>query len=242
MSSVYSNLRGQVTLLTCVCFVLSLGTFSIIVENFNRKHTIKYDVIDKYSVWLKQNGINGVLVNGTMSEGTCLSTVERMRVTEEWVRSWQLVLWFSKKKKRISGACTRSMFFFYFNTPGTTPAQVLIYCIVGIVINAWVCVALASVNWCNDWRNSVCIFIGKSMSSPSIELHDSSWWYIRGRSSWISRSCWAPRRGCRSYTARPILQATYRRRFGALYKGGGAVLSDAANLVLSPASFHRRTM
>jgi len=48
------------------------------------KKTINYDVIDKYASWLKQKGIKGVLVNGTVSEGTTLRIDERKRVTEEW--------------------------------------------------------------------------------------------------------------------------------------------------------------
>jgi N-acetylneuraminate lyase len=50
------------------------------------KKQIHYDVIDKYACWLKQKGIKGVLVNGTVSEGTCLRIAERKRITEEWVK------------------------------------------------------------------------------------------------------------------------------------------------------------
>lgn len=44
---------------------------------------------------MKQHGISGVLVNGTVSEGTNLSTDERKLITEEWwkaCRKYDLVL------------------------------------------------------------------------------------------------------------------------------------------------------
>lgn len=46
-------------------------------------------------MWLKQKGIKGVLINGTVSEGTNLSTNERKLLTEEWwkaCRKYDLVL------------------------------------------------------------------------------------------------------------------------------------------------------
>jgi len=48
------------------------------------KQHIDYNIIEGYAQWLKHQGIKGVLVNGTVSEGTNLSTDERKRVTEEW--------------------------------------------------------------------------------------------------------------------------------------------------------------
>lgn len=62
--------------------------------NVHRKN-IDYTKIDGYAAWLKRKEIQGVLVNGTVSEGTNLSTVERKRVTEEWwkaCRKYNLVL------------------------------------------------------------------------------------------------------------------------------------------------------
>lgn len=59
------------------------------------RKTINYDVIDKYAYWLKQKGIKGVLVNGTVSEGTTLRIDERKRITEEWwkvCRKYDLIL------------------------------------------------------------------------------------------------------------------------------------------------------
>jgi len=51
------------------------------------KRTIRFDVIDKYAGWLKQKGVNGVLVNGTTGEGVCQRIDERMRSLEEWLKS-----------------------------------------------------------------------------------------------------------------------------------------------------------
>lgn len=44
------------------------------------------DVIEKYGLYLKQKGIHGVLVNGTVGEGTTLRIDERKRLAEEWLR------------------------------------------------------------------------------------------------------------------------------------------------------------
>lgn len=51
------------------------------------KRTIRYDKIDKYASWLKQRGINGVLVNGTTGEGVCQRVDERKQNFEEWLKS-----------------------------------------------------------------------------------------------------------------------------------------------------------
>lgn len=59
------------------------------------RKNIDYNKVDAYAAWLKQHGIKGVLVNGTVSEGTNLSTDERKRITEEWWkvgRKYDLVL------------------------------------------------------------------------------------------------------------------------------------------------------
>lgn len=60
-------------------------------------------MIDKYACWLKQKGIKGVLINGTVSEGTSLCLDERKRITEEWwkvCRKHDLIL-----MVQIGGAC-----------------------------------------------------------------------------------------------------------------------------------------
>lgn len=49
------------------------------------KTRVNYDNIDKYAQFLKQKGVNGVLVNGTTGEGTCLRVDERKRLAEEWL-------------------------------------------------------------------------------------------------------------------------------------------------------------
>lgn len=51
------------------------------------RRTVDYKKVDGYAAWLKQKGIKGVLVNGTVSEGTNLSTNERKLVTEEWSKA-----------------------------------------------------------------------------------------------------------------------------------------------------------
>uniref|UniRef100_A0A1L8DCV7 N-acetylneuraminate lyase n=1 Tax=Nyssomyia neivai TaxID=330878 RepID=A0A1L8DCV7_9DIPT len=48
---------------------------------------IYYNIIDPYAKWLKEKGIDAVLVNGTSGEGMCLSQQERMGTTEEWHRA-----------------------------------------------------------------------------------------------------------------------------------------------------------
>ncbi|XP_031634410.1 N-acetylneuraminate lyase B-like [Contarinia nasturtii] len=50
------------------------------------KRTIDYDVIEKYGQYLKTKGIHGVLVNGTVGEGTCLRFEEHKRLAEEWLK------------------------------------------------------------------------------------------------------------------------------------------------------------
>lgn len=42
-----------------------------------------YDV-DAYCQYLSINSVNGVLVNGTTGEGTCLSVDERKKTAEVW--------------------------------------------------------------------------------------------------------------------------------------------------------------
>lgn len=46
---------------------------------------MNYDVIDEYCKYLKTNGVNGILVNGTSGEGSCLRLDERKRLAEVWL-------------------------------------------------------------------------------------------------------------------------------------------------------------
>lgn len=46
---------------------------------------MNYSTIDQYCNYLKTKGVNGVLVNGTSGEGTCLRLEERKRLAEEWL-------------------------------------------------------------------------------------------------------------------------------------------------------------
>ncbi|XP_055298413.1 N-acetylneuraminate lyase-like [Sitodiplosis mosellana] len=52
---------------------------------FDKDKQVDYAVIDKYCCYLKTKGVNGVLVNGTTGEGTCLRLDERKRLAEEWL-------------------------------------------------------------------------------------------------------------------------------------------------------------
>lgn len=44
-------------------------------------------MINDYAQYLKQNGITGVLANGTISEGMCLQVDERKRLAQEWLNA-----------------------------------------------------------------------------------------------------------------------------------------------------------
>lgn len=50
------------------------------------RKTINYDVIEKYGVYLKTKGIQGVFVNGVTGEGTTLRIDERKHLAEEWLK------------------------------------------------------------------------------------------------------------------------------------------------------------
>ncbi|KAJ6649814.1 N-acetylneuraminate lyase [Pseudolycoriella hygida] len=51
------------------------------------KKSIDYSQVDGYAAWLKRKCIGGVLINGTVSEGTNLTTDERKLITEEWSKA-----------------------------------------------------------------------------------------------------------------------------------------------------------
>lgn len=54
---------------------------------FDRKRSIRYDVIDMYAQWIAANGIRGVLVNGSAGEGVCQRVEERKRTAERWLEA-----------------------------------------------------------------------------------------------------------------------------------------------------------
>uniref|UniRef100_A0A7G3AFE5 N-acetylneuraminate lyase n=1 Tax=Lutzomyia longipalpis TaxID=7200 RepID=A0A7G3AFE5_LUTLO len=56
-------------------------------EFISSSQSINYAVIDPYAKWLKNKGIQGVLVNGTTGEGMSLSVPERQGVAEEWQKA-----------------------------------------------------------------------------------------------------------------------------------------------------------
>lgn len=43
-------------------------------------------MIEKYGQYLKTKGVHGILVNGTVGEGTTLRIEERKRLAEEWLK------------------------------------------------------------------------------------------------------------------------------------------------------------
>lgn len=46
---------------------------------------VNYDIIDEYCKYLQSKGVNGVLINGTSGEGSCLRLDERKRLAEVWL-------------------------------------------------------------------------------------------------------------------------------------------------------------
>lgn len=49
------------------------------------KMTLNMDIVPKYIKYLSDEGIHGVLVNGTSGEGTAMSVYERKIVAEKWI-------------------------------------------------------------------------------------------------------------------------------------------------------------
>jgi len=52
--------------------------------NNDAKHTINYDVLDKYAHHLKTMGMHGVYVNSMTGEGLTLTVEERKKLSEKW--------------------------------------------------------------------------------------------------------------------------------------------------------------
>lgn len=68
-----------------------------------RCRTINYDCIDRYGHFLKEKGVEGVLVNGWTGEGMTLGVEERKKVTEEWVKCGKK---YGLKVCLLVGGCT----------------------------------------------------------------------------------------------------------------------------------------
>lgn len=66
------------------CDIPTICQFYNLHFRFHSSGNVVYDTIDQYCEYLKNNGIGGVLVNGTTGEGTCLRVDERKKLAEEW--------------------------------------------------------------------------------------------------------------------------------------------------------------
>lgn len=47
---------------------------------------VNYAIIPEYAAMLKKNGLKGVFINGSSGEGYMLTTDERQRIAEQWIR------------------------------------------------------------------------------------------------------------------------------------------------------------
>ncbi|XKL68312.1 hypothetical protein PGB90_003803 [Kerria lacca] len=61
------------------------GLIAVTFTPFDDKNEVNLAEIKNYGKYLADRGVNGVLVNGTPGEGTCLTFEERKAVLEEWV-------------------------------------------------------------------------------------------------------------------------------------------------------------
>ncbi|XP_074103847.1 N-acetylneuraminate lyase [Cotesia typhae] len=64
------------------------GFIAPVFTPFNsRNSTLNLSVIPKYAQYLADNGVNGVLVNGTTGEGVSMTVSERKQVAEAWANA-----------------------------------------------------------------------------------------------------------------------------------------------------------
>ncbi|XP_053597155.1 N-acetylneuraminate lyase [Microplitis demolitor] len=64
------------------------GFIAPVFTPFNyRNSTLNLSIIPKYAKYLVENGVNGVLVNGTTGEGVSMSVSERKQVAEAWANA-----------------------------------------------------------------------------------------------------------------------------------------------------------
>lgn len=47
---------------------------------------VNYEIIPRYAEMLRKNGLKGVFINGSSGEGYMLTTVERKKLAEEWIK------------------------------------------------------------------------------------------------------------------------------------------------------------
>lgn len=60
------------------------GLIAPVFTPFKKDMSINFDVFDDYAAYLKNNNIDGVLVNGTVGEGMSLNVQERKLSAEKW--------------------------------------------------------------------------------------------------------------------------------------------------------------
>lgn len=53
---------------------------------FLENNEVNYDIIPAYAAMLKKNGLKGVFINGSSGEGYMLTTDERKRLAETWIK------------------------------------------------------------------------------------------------------------------------------------------------------------
>lgn len=67
------------------------GLMAPIFSIFNGDGSLNLGIIPRYAQLLHDNGITGVFVCGTMGEGASMTTAERKKVTEAWVKCRDMV-------------------------------------------------------------------------------------------------------------------------------------------------------
>ena len=53
---------------------------------FKENGEVNYDIIPQYAAMLKKNGLSGVFINGSSGEGYMLTTEERKKLAEHWIK------------------------------------------------------------------------------------------------------------------------------------------------------------
>ncbi|KAG6455281.1 hypothetical protein O3G_MSEX009133 [Manduca sexta] len=62
------------------------GASAPVFTPFDQSGNVNYDVIPKYITYLKDNGVDGILVGGTTGEATLLTMEERKKVLLTWLK------------------------------------------------------------------------------------------------------------------------------------------------------------
>lgn len=61
------------------------GLMAPVFTAFTEKNVLNLDIVPKYAKYLADNGVRGVLVNGTTGEGISMTSAERMLHVEAWM-------------------------------------------------------------------------------------------------------------------------------------------------------------